>query len=74
MRWAIEQRLCFIEHTLQTAGTINRADIMEQFRVSLPQASTDLGQYNKLAPKNMDYDLSAKRYVRARKFKAIFKN
>lgn len=68
MRWGIEQRLEFIEFRLFWEGSINRADLMEFFGVSVPQASKDLTLYQERAPGNMEYDRSSKRYVAADQF------
>lgn len=68
MRWGVEQRLEFIEFRLFWEGTINRADIIECFGVSTPQASKDLAMYQARAPGNMLYDTRAKRYVAADAF------
>lgn len=68
MRWGIEQRLEFIEFRLFWEGSINRADIVEFFGVSVPQASKDLTLYQDRAPGNMEYDTRGKRYVAAEKF------
>ncbi|WP_316228051.1 MULTISPECIES: WYL domain-containing protein [unclassified Bradyrhizobium] len=63
LKWGIEQRLEFIEFRLFWDGRVNRSDIIEVFGVSVPQASKDLAQYQELAPRNLEYDKSAKRYV-----------
>ncbi len=68
MRWGVEQRLEFIEFRLFWEGTINRADIIECFGVSTPQASKDLAMYQDRAPGNVVYDPRAKRYVAAEAF------
>ncbi len=68
MRWGVEQRLEFVEFRLFWEGSINRADIVEFFGVSVPQASKDLTLYQERAPGNMEYDARGKRYVAARKF------
>ena len=62
LRWGVERRLEFIEFRLHWEGGINRADIVNQFDVSIPQASKDLSRYQELAPNNMAYDKSEKRY------------
>jgi hypothetical protein len=72
IRWGVEQRLEFIEFRLFWEGRVNRADIIEMFGVSVPQASKDLAQYQELAPGNIEYDKSAKRYVAASSFKPRF--
>ena len=74
MRWGVEKRLEFIEFRLFWEGGINRADIMDQFGVSVPQASKDLSLYEEKASGNLVYDKSAKRYLAAKKFKPVFLN
>ncbi len=74
MRWGVEQRLEFIEFRLFWEGLINRADIVEYFGVSVPQASKDLTLYQERAPGNMEYDTRGKRYVAASKFVLRFLN
>jgi predicted DNA-binding transcriptional regulator YafY len=72
MRWGVEKRLEFIEFRLFWEGGINRADIMERFGVSVPQASKDLSLYEEKAPGNLVYDKSQKRYLAAASFKPVF--
>lgn len=72
MRWGVEKRLEFIEFRLFWEDGINRADIVDQFGVSVPQASKDLTLYEEKAPGNLIYDKSAKRYRAADKFKPVF--
>jgi hypothetical protein len=72
MRWGVEKRLEFIEFRLFWEGGINRADIIEHFGVSVPQASKDLTLYEEKAPGNLLYDKSAKLYRAAKDFKPVF--
>lgn len=72
MRWGAEQRLEFIEFRVFWEGGVNRSDITDRFGVSVPQASNDLSQYRELAPANLHYDASAKRYVATEAFKPRF--
>jgi hypothetical protein len=72
MRWEVEQRLEFIDFRLYWEGGINRADIMEQFGISMPQASKDLSLYEQKAPGNLAYDKSAKRYFASAQFRTVF--
>src|SRR5205085_4007478 len=72
MRWGVEKRLEFIEFRLFWEGGINRADIMDRFGVSVPQASKDLSLYEEKAPGNLVYDKKQKRYLAARGFKPVF--
>ena len=73
LRWGIEQRLEFIEFRLFWEGHVNRIDVMQQFGVSVNQASSDLNRYIALAPDNMVYDKSARTYVRGRGFDCKFR-
>jgi hypothetical protein len=72
MRWGVEKRLEFIEFRLFWEGGINRADIMERFGVSVPQASKDLSLYEEKAPGNLVYDKKQKRYLAAPAFRPVF--
>jgi predicted DNA-binding transcriptional regulator YafY len=72
LRWGVEQRLEFIEFRLFWEGHVNRSDLMEQFGVSVNQASTDLNRYIGFAPDNMVYDKSARTYVRGPNYSAHF--
>ena len=74
VRWGVEQRLEFIEFRLFWEGSINRADLVEFFGVSVPQASKDLTLYQERAPGNMEYDTRGKRYVAADKIVLRFLN
>ena len=72
LRWGVEQRLEFIEFRLFWEGHVNRSDVMEQFGLSVNQASSDLNRYLGFAPDNMIYDKSARTYVRGPGFKPVF--
>lgn len=72
LRWGVEQRLEFIEFRLFWEGGLNRADITRYFGVSVPQASKDLSQYQVLAPDNIVYDRSEKRYFASKNFTPRF--
>jgi hypothetical protein len=63
LRWGTERRLEFIEFRLFWDGSVNRSDITQRFGVSVPQASADLAQYRDLAPDNIRYDPSEKRFL-----------
>jgi predicted DNA-binding transcriptional regulator YafY len=72
LRWGIERRLEFIEFRLFWEGGLNRSDIVDEFGVSVPQASKDLTLYQEQAPDNIRYDRSQKRYFASEKFKPTF--
>jgi hypothetical protein len=62
-RWSVTQRLEFIENTLYWRGRINRSDLVNQYQISLPQASGDLQKYLEIAEDGVSYDSSAKAYT-----------
>lgn len=72
MRWGTEQRIEFIEFKLFWEGAVNRSDITARFGVSIPQASSDLSLYRDLAPDNITYDASEKRYRPTESFEPRF--
>jgi predicted DNA-binding transcriptional regulator YafY len=71
-RWGVERRLEFVEFRLFWEGGVNRSDIVEQFGVSVPQASKDLALYQEQAPHNIVYDRSEKRYFASDAFRPRF--
>jgi hypothetical protein len=72
IRRGVEERLEFIDFRLFWEGGINRSDIVEHFKISIPQASKDLGLYESRAPGNLIYDGSAKRYLASARFQPRF--
>lgn len=72
IRWATERRLEFIEFRLSWEDGVRRGDLTEMFGVSVPQASGDLTLYQELAPGNMTYDSSKKKYVATDSFQPKF--
>lgn len=72
LRKGVERRLQFIDFRLFWEGKINRGDLVERFKISVPQASKDLSLYESLATGNMEYDSSGKRYMATRTFAPRF--
>jgi predicted DNA-binding transcriptional regulator YafY len=72
LRWGIERRLEFVEFRLFWEDGVNRSDIVEEFGVSVPQASKDLALYQEQAPDNIRYDRSLKRYFASETFRPKF--
>jgi hypothetical protein len=62
----------FIEFRLYWEGAVNRRDLIDQFGVSVPQASNDLTGYRQRAAENVTYDLSGKSYVPTPAFRPKF--
>lgn len=72
LRWGVERRLEFIEFRLYWEGGVNRSDIIDEFGVSVPQASKDLTLYQEQASENIEYDKSLKRYFASKRFQPRF--
>ncbi|MEY4511723.1 MAG: hypothetical protein RLZZ450_3845 [Pseudomonadota bacterium] len=70
--WSQERRLEFIDFRLRWDGQLNRADLTDFFGISVPQASLDIAKYLELAPGNLSYDRSARVYIAAVRFRAIY--
>ncbi len=70
-RWGQERRIEFIDFRLQWDGRVNRSDLIEFFRISVPQASLDFARYLELAPQNIEYDRSEKAYLATPQFRPV---
>ncbi len=70
-RWGQERRIEFIDFRLQWDGRVNRSDLIDFFRISVPQASLDFARYMELAPQNIEYDRSEKAYLAASNFQPL---
>lgn len=66
--YALEQRLRLIDFLLAHYGIVNRSTLMDYFAISTPQASLDIREYLRIAPRNAEYDKSAKTYRRCAGF------
>lgn len=72
LRWGVRRRLEFIDFRLFWAGRFNRSDMAETFGISAQQASADIAQYERIAPRNLAYDRAEKAYKRTDDFKPAF--
>ena len=72
LRWGVRRRLEFIDFRLFWEGRFNRKALADGFGISSQQASTDIAQYESLAPRNLSYDAALKAYVRSADFKPRF--
>ncbi|WP_321904444.1 hypothetical protein [Paraburkholderia tropica] len=72
LKYAVEQRLRFIDFLVAHYGTVNRAALVDYFGISMPCASGDLSEYQEFAPNNIVYDKKAKAYVRSTNFKRVW--
>lgn len=72
LRWGVQRRLEFIDFRLFWDGRFNRSDLSATFAISAQQASSDIGQYEKIAPANLRYDRAEKAYIRTDDFAPAF--
>lgn len=72
LKYAVEQRLRFIDFLVDHYGTLNRAALIDYFGISMPCASNDIRDYIAMAPNNLTYDKGAKTYIRAANFKRVW--
>ncbi|EKS72041.1 MULTISPECIES: hypothetical protein [Caballeronia] len=70
--YAVLQRLRMIDVLLATLGEFDRSVLVEYFGISIPQASADISLYKNLAPNNVTYSSSRKRYVAAVSFARVW--
>lgn len=61
-KWFQNYRQEWIAETVRIFGFINRDHIMRKFGLSSPQASHDLGLFQKNNPNAVEYNTSSKRY------------
>ena len=69
---ALLVRLRFIDFLLNHYGSINRDALVDYFGISSPQATRDIKAYKEVAPDNMHFDDSSKRYYRSLPYKRVF--
>jgi len=72
VKYAVEQRLRFIDFLIDQYGHINRDALTDYFGISIPQASNDITAYLKMAPDNIRYSVSEKTYKKNPEFKRIW--
>jgi hypothetical protein len=72
LRWGVKRRLEFIDFRLFWDGRFNRSDLSSTFAISAQQGSSDIAQYEKIAPSNLRYDRAEKAYIRTDTFTPAF--
>ncbi len=72
--FAQRQRLAYIDFCLLFKGAIYRQDLINRFEVGLSAGSRDFNLYKDLAPENLSYDSSGKRYYQTAQFKPLFEH
>lgn len=68
LKYAVEQRLRFIDFLLFQYGEVNRSAIVDYFGLSVPQATKDMKDYMRIAPDNMWYSNNKKAYLKTTEF------
>ncbi len=70
--WGQVRRLAFIDFRLQYEGEVYRKDLKDFFGISVQQASLDLAAYSALAPNQIRYDATIRRFVPDIGFKPLY--
>ncbi len=66
------EKLQFVEHLAYFHGSVNREDLINRFGISKASATNVLSTYNRMAPENLRYNISLKRYEISNAFKPVF--
>lgn len=66
------ERLAFLELRAFFTGELQRSDIESRFGIKPAAASRDLGIYREIAPGNLDYDQTSRRYRPTTEFRPVF--
>lgn len=72
MKYAIEQRLRFIDFLLSQYGEVNRVALVDFYGISIPQVTKDFKSYMAIAPDNARYCTSKKSYLRNPEFVRVW--
>ena len=64
MNWFARHRQEWIAETIRVFGFINREHLIRKFGISMPQASMDLREFQRLNPGRIAYDKSLKCYTK----------
>lgn len=69
---AIQQRLEWLESRIFWIGEFKRKDLIDNFGISIQQATSDIRLYQSIAPDNLKYDGNVKRYLKTESAIPIF--
>ena len=69
---AIQQRLEWLESRIFWIGELKRKDLIDNFGISIQQATSDIRLYQSIAPDNLKYDGNVKRYLKTESAIPIF--
>lgn len=71
LKWEVARRLEEIEMCLYWKGHVQRANLIDVFGISPQQASADFAHYQEIAPENMLFNGSLKRYEPTERFTPV---
>ena len=69
---AQQERLAFIDFSLQYFGQVARADLIQRFKTGLAASTRDFAAYKTLAPDNLTLKHQTKNYHRTERFEPVF--
>ncbi len=72
MKYAIEQRMRFLDFLFDHYGKVNRSALTDYYGISIPQATKDFKMYIKIAPDNIRYSTKEKVYKRNPEFERVW--
>ena len=72
MKYAVEQRLVFIDFLLAEYGHVGRGAIIDYFGISEATATRDFKEYKLRFPYNMVYNGNDKAYYKTQDFKRVW--
>lgn len=73
MNYAVEQRMRFIEFIVDNFEFVRPAHVSEYFGLASAQATRDISMYSRLAPNNIFYLPSEKKWVKKNNFDLSYK-
>lgn len=73
MKYAVEQRLRFIDFLLAQYGHVNRSAIMDYFGIGEATATRDFGEYKKLKSSNLVYNGNDRTYYKTQFFERVWR-
>ena len=69
-----QERLAFIDFSLQYFGHVSRTDLIQRFKTGLAASTRDFSAYKSLAPDNMVLVHQTKNYYRTAAFKPVYEH
>lgn len=67
-----QERLAYLELRVRFLGECGRPELLDRFSIQEAAATRDFASYRALAPNNLDFDSSLKRYLPSASFTPIF--